>query len=232
MKRMERVKSVPGLDRLRQDLADQDRDHRRRRHRPLYRRRIQAGSQTSFSRTRSRPAKSSINDIEGLTIENRAACKKPIPDDVLAEIKKYHVTLKGPTTTPRKGDPWPNIESCNVALRKELDLFANVRPVRVPKQGIDWIFFRENTEDLYALGPYGIEVDEDIAIDFRLISAPGADRICRLAFEHAKKNGRKRVTCVTKANVVKTTDGRFLENFYRIAKEYPGSKSMTGTSTS
>jgi len=163
-----------------------------------------------------------IEDIEGLTIENRAALRKAIPDDVLAEIKKYHVTLKGPTTTPRKGDPWPNIESCNVALRKELDLFANVRPVRVPKQGIDWIFFRENTEDLYALGPYGIEVDEDIAIDFRLISAPGADRICRLGFEHAKKNGRTRVTCVTKANVVKTTDGRFLENFYRIAKEYPG----------
>ncbi len=162
-----------------------------------------------------------INDIEGLTIENRAVLNKPIPDDVLAEIKKYHVTLKGPTTTPRKGDPWPNIESCNVAIRKELDLFANVRPVRIPKQGIDWIFFRENTEDLYALGPYGIEVDKDIAIDFRLISAPGADRICRLAFEHAKKNGRTRVTCVTKANVVKTTDGRFLENFYRIAKDYP-----------
>jgi isocitrate dehydrogenase (NAD+) len=166
--------------------------------------------------------KVAINGIEGLTIENRAALKKSIPDDVLAEIKKYHVTLKGPTTTPRKGDPWPNIESCNVAMRKELDLFANVRPVRVPQQGIDWIFFRENTEDLYALGPYGLEVDNDIAIDFRLISNPGADRICRLAFEHAKGNGRKRVTCVTKANVVKTTDGRFLENFYRIAKEYPG----------
>jgi len=163
-----------------------------------------------------------INDIEGLTIENRAAHKKAIPDDVLAEIKKYHVTLKGPTTTPRKGDPWPNIESCNVAVRKELDLFANVRPVKVPKQGIDWLFFRENTEDLYALGPYGIEVDADIAIDFRLITAPGSDRICRLAFEQAKKLGRKKVTCVTKANVVKTTDGRFLENFYRIAKEYPG----------
>jgi len=163
-----------------------------------------------------------IGNIEGLTIENRAAHNKAIPDDVLAEIKKYHVTLKGPTTTPRKGDLWPNIESCNVALRKELDLFANVRPVRVPKQGINWIFFRENTEDLYALGPYGIEVDADIAIDFRLITAPGSDRICRLAFEHAKKNGRTKVTCVTKANVVKTTDGRFLENFYRIAKEYPG----------
>lgn len=162
-----------------------------------------------------------IRTIEGLTIENRAACLKPIPDDVLEEIKKCHVTLKGPTTTPRKGDPWPNIESCNVAMRKELDLFANVRPVRVPQQGIDWIFFRENTEDVYALGPFGIEVDADIAIDFRLISAPGAERICRLAFEHARKTGKTRVTCVTKANVVKTTDGRFLENFYRLAKEYP-----------
>lgn len=158
--------------------------------------------------------------IDGLTIENRAAQNITIPYDVLEEIKKCHITLKGPTTTPRKGDPWPNIESCNVAMRKELDLFANVRPVKIPKKGIDWMFFRENTEDLYALGPYGLEVDEDIAIDFRLITAPGADRICRLAFEHAKKNGRSRVTCVTKANVVKTTDGRFLENFYRIAKEY------------
>jgi len=162
-----------------------------------------------------------IATIEGLTIENRAAHKKAIPDDVLAEIKKYHVTLKGPTTTPRKGDPWPNIESCNVAMRKELDLFANVRPVRVPKQGIDWVFFRENTEDLYALGPYGIDVDEDIAIDFRLISTPGSDRIIRMAFEYARKNNRSKVTCVTKANVVKTTDGKFLEIFYNMAKEYP-----------
>ena len=163
-----------------------------------------------------------VRDIEGLTIENRAAHNKAVPDDVLAEIKTYHVTLKGPTTTPRRGDPWPNIESCNVALRKELDLFANVRPVRIPKQGIDWMFFRENTEDLYALGPYGIDVDADISIDFKVITGPGSDRICRLAFEQAKKFGRKRVTCVTKANVVKTTDGRFLENFYRIAKDYPG----------
>jgi len=162
-----------------------------------------------------------IATIEGLTIENRAAHNKAIPDDVLEEIKKFHVTLKGPTTTPRKGDPWPNIESCNVAMRKELDLFANVRPVRVPKQGIDWIFFRENTEDLYALGPYGIDVDEDISIDFKLITGPGSERICRLAFEHARKNKKNRITCVTKANVVKTTDGRFLENFYRLAKEYP-----------
>jgi isocitrate dehydrogenase (NAD+) len=162
-----------------------------------------------------------IADLEGLTIENRAAHGCAIPPDVLEEIRKYPITLKGPTTTPRKGDPWPNIESCNVAMRKELDLFANVRPVRIPRQGIDWKFFRENTEDLYALGSNGLDVDEDISIDFRVISGPGAERICRLAFEDARKNGRRRVTCVTKANVVKTTDGRFLENFYRVAKDYP-----------
>ena len=94
-----------------------------------------------------------INDIEGLTIENRAAHGCPIPADVLAEIKKYHVTLKGPTTTPRKGDPWPNIESCNVALRKELDLFANVRPVRIPKQGIEPAFCVQTDAIRYQRSP-------------------------------------------------------------------------------
>jgi len=159
--------------------------------------------------------------IEGLTIEKRAEVNKPIPDDVLEEIKKCHVTLKGPTTTPRKGDPWPNIESANVAMRKELDLFANVRPVRIPKEGIDWMFFRENTEGAYVLGPFGIEVTEDLAMDFKVITSQGAERICRLAFEYANKNGINRVTIVTKANVVKTTDGKFLKIGQEIAKEYP-----------
>lgn len=162
-----------------------------------------------------------IGVIEGLTIENRAAQSMAIPDDVLEEIKTYHVTLKGPTTTPRKGDPWPNIESANVALRKELDLFANVRPVRVPKDGIDWMFFRENTEGAYALGSDGWDVSDDLAVDFKVITSPGAERICRLAFEYAKKNGIDRVTIVTKANVVKTTDGKFLKIGNEMAKEYP-----------
>jgi len=159
--------------------------------------------------------------IEGLTIENRAEQMKAIPDDVLEEIKKCHVVLKGPTTTPRKGDPWPNIESANVAMRKALDLFANVRPVKVPKEGVDWIFFRENTEDTYVLGSEGINVTDDLAIDFKVITTQGTDRIARLAFEYAKKNGINRVTIVTKANVVKTTDGKFLKIGYDIAKEYP-----------
>jgi len=162
-----------------------------------------------------------FRNIEGLTIENRAKHMKAIPDDVLAEIKKCHVILKGPTTTPRRGDPWPNIESANVAMRRELDLFANVRPVRVPKEGIDWVFFRENTEGAYILGSKGINVTEDLAIDFKVITTQGAERIIRLAFEYARKNKINRVTIVTKANVVKTTDGKFLEIGYKIAKEYP-----------
>lgn len=159
--------------------------------------------------------------IEGLTIENRAKVNKAIPDDVLEEIKKCHVLLKGPTTTPRKGDPWPNIESANVAMRRHLDLFANVRPVKVPKEGIDWIFFRENTEDAYVLGSSGIEVTEDVAFDFKVITTQGAERIIRLAFEYAKRNGINHVTIVTKANVIKTTDGKFLRIGQEIAKEYP-----------
>lgn len=162
-----------------------------------------------------------LRTIEGLTIEKRAEVKKAIPDDVLAEIKKCHICLKGPTTTPKKGDKWPNIESANVAMRKELDLFANIRPVRVLSEGIDWVFFRENTEDLYALGSQGLDVTEDLAFDFKVITTPGSDRIIRAAFDFAKANGRKRVTAVTKANVVKATDGKFLKVFYEIAKEYP-----------
>ena len=159
--------------------------------------------------------------IEGLTIEKRAEVNKPIPEDILEEIKQCHVTLKGPTTTPRKGDPWPNIESANIALRKELDLYANVRPVRVPKDGIDWTFFRENTEGAYALGSNGIDVTEDLAVDFTVTSTQGSKRIIRLAFEYARRNNINKLTIVTKANVVKTTDGKFLKIGQEIAKDYP-----------
>jgi len=159
--------------------------------------------------------------IEGLTIEKRAEVRQAIPGDVLEEIKECHVTLKGPTTTPRKGDPWPNIESANIAMRKELDLFANVRPVRVPSEGIDWVFFRENTEGAYALGSNGIDVTDDLAMDFTVTSTQGSERLLRLAFEYANKNNINKVTLVSKANVVKTTDGKFLKVGYEIAKEYP-----------
>lgn len=159
--------------------------------------------------------------IDGCTIENRAAAGKAIPDDVLEEIKKCHVLLKGPTTTPRKGDKWANVESANVAMRKALDLFANVRPVKVPELGIDWTFFRENTECLYAMGSQGLSVGDDLAIDFRVITTQGTERIARLAFDYAKNNNKKRVTIVTKANVVKTTDGKFLDICKQVAKDYP-----------
>ncbi len=159
--------------------------------------------------------------IEGLTIEKRAEVNKAIPEDILEEIKQCHVTLKGPTTTPRKGDPWPNIESANIALRKELDLYANVRPVRVPKDGIDWTFFRENTEGAYALGSNGIDVTDDLAVDFTVTSTQGSKRIIRLAFEYARRNNINKLTIVTKANVVKTTDGKFLKIGQEIAKDYP-----------
>jgi isocitrate dehydrogenase (NAD+) len=165
--------------------------------------------------------KITFRTIDNLTIEYRAKVGKAIPDDVLEELKKCHIILKGPTTTPKKGDPWPNIESANVAMRKELDLFANVRPVKVPDEGIYWTFFRENTEGAYAAGSLGLKIDDDIAVDFTFTTQQGTERIIRLAFEHAKKTGQTRVTAVTKANIIKTTDGMFLDTFYRIAAEYP-----------
>ena len=159
--------------------------------------------------------------IDGLTIENRAAKLQSIPDDVLADIQSCHVTLKGPTHTPEKGDGWPNIESANVSMRKALDLFANVRPVRIPAEGIDWTFFRENTEDLYAVGSQGVNVTDDLAIDFRVTTTPGSERVIDAAFAHARRTGKSRVTVVTKANVVKTTDGKFLDVARRVGERYP-----------
>ena len=159
--------------------------------------------------------------IDGLTIENRVAANKAIPDDVLEELKKCHVILKGPTTTPQAGDPWPNIESANVAMRKALDLFANMRPVKVPDQGIDWTFFRENTEGAYAVGSKGVHVTDDLAMDFVVATTEGCERISRLAYDYAKRNGKNRVSVVSKANVIKTTDGKFLNIAKKIGDEYP-----------
>ncbi len=162
-----------------------------------------------------------FRDIDGLTIERRCEVMQAIPDDVLAALKECHVILKGPTTTPQAGDGRPNIESANVAMRKALDLFANVRPVKVPDQGIDWTFFRENTEGSYAVGSRGVSPSEDLAIDFVVTTTGGTERICRQAFEFARANGKQRVAIVTKANVIKTTDGKFLNLCKKIAAEYP-----------
>lgn len=159
--------------------------------------------------------------MDGLTIENRVSVMKAIPDDVLEELKQCHVILKGPTTTPQAGDPWPNIESANVAMRKALDLFANVRPVKIPEQGIDWTFFRENTEGAYAVGSKGVNVTDDLAMDFVVTTTEGTERIARLAYEYAKKNHKERVSIINKANVIKTTDGKFLRLCKKIGEEYP-----------
>ncbi len=158
--------------------------------------------------------------IDGLTIENRVEVLKAIPDDVLEELKQCQIILKGPTTTPRAGDPWPNIESANVAMRKELDLFANVRPVKVPDKNIDWCFFRENTEGAYTLGSCGIHVDDDLAFDFTVATTDGTERIARLAYDYARRNNKNRVSIITKANVIKTTDGKFLSLCQKVAEEY------------
>ena len=159
--------------------------------------------------------------IDGLTIENRIACLKAIPDDVLEELKSCHVILKGPTTTPHQGDGMPNIESANVAMRKALDLFANMRPVKVPEEGIDWTFFRENTEGGYAVGSYGVNITDDLAVDFTVASQEGCERIARLAYEYARKNNKGKVSIITKANIIKTTDGKFLNIAKKVGEEYP-----------
>jgi isocitrate dehydrogenase (NAD+) len=165
-----------------------------------------------------------IRVIEGLTIENRVKQLQAIPPDILLQLKQCDVILKAPTTTPKKGDPWPNLESANITMRRELDLFANVRPVRIPALGIDWMFFRENTEGAYILGSRGIQVTDDLAFDFCVATSQGSERIIRLAFEHARKNGIDKVTVVTKANVIKATDGKFLAMAHKVALDYPGIK--------
>lgn len=158
-----------------------------------------------------------FKDIEGLTIENRIACGKAIPDDVLAEIKTCDVILKGPTETPKGG----TMESANVTMRRELDLYANVRPVSVPEEGIDWMFYRENTEGEYALGSKGIEIPEVLAMDFKVTTDCGTRRIARAAFEYAKNNGKSNVAIVTKANIMKKTDGKFSKLCHEVAADYP-----------
>ena len=158
-----------------------------------------------------------IKTIEGLTIENRIEKNQAIPDDVLSEIKSCHVILKGPTTTLKGG----TLESANVAMRRELDLYANVRPVCVPEENIDWTFFRENTEGEYVLGSKGVEIPDTLAFDFKVTTNAGTRRIARAAFEYARNNGKKNVAIVTKANIMKKTDGKFSEICHEIAKEYP-----------
>jgi len=148
-------------------------------------------------------------------------CGTPLPDEVLASIRKNKIALKGPLTTPiGKG-----FRSVNVALRKELDLYAALRPAKSLKgvksrfENIDLIVIRENTEDLYA----GIErqIDIDTAETVKRNTRGASERIAKFAFEHALKEGRKKVTAVTKANICKLSDGLFLDAARDIAENYP-----------
>ena len=163
-----------------------------------------------------------LREIPGMTIERRAELKESLPADVLEACKQCDVLLKGPFVTPRAGDGLPNLVSANSMLRRELQLFAAVRPIRIPDKDIEWTFFRENIEGEYIWGNKGIRVNDDLAIDFKVCTAPGAERIARAAFEFARKNGKKSVTVITKANIVKLVDGAFQQTVHRVGEtEYP-----------
>jgi isocitrate dehydrogenase (NAD+) len=146
---------------------------------------------------------------------------EPLPEKVIASLRRNKVGLKGPVTTPvAKG-----FRSVNVGLRMALDLYANVRPLKnLPNiasryTGIDMVIVRENTEDLYS----GVEhvVGKDAAESIKIITREASERICRYAFELARKEGRKKVTAGHKANILKLSDGLFLECARKIAREYP-----------
>lgn len=156
-----------------------------------------------------------VKQIEGLTIENRLVCGEAVPSDVLAQIKSCDVLLKGPTTTPMGG----TMGSANVTLRRKLDLYANVRPVSIPSEGIDWMFYRENTEGEYVLGNRGITLP-GMAVDFKVTTDMGTRRIARAAFDYARQNGKTRVSIVTKANIMKATDGKFTKICHEVAADY------------
>jgi isocitrate dehydrogenase (NAD+) len=144
----------------------------------------------------------------------------PLPESVLESIRRNKVAIKGPLTTP----VGTGFRSVNVALRKELDLYANVRPslslpgVDTPYENIDLVIYRENTEDLYA----GVEhmVGKDAAESIKIITRAGTERICRMAFERSKEQGRKHITVIHKANIMKYTDGLFRDVFYEVGEEY------------
>lgn len=144
-----------------------------------------------------------------------------IPDEAFASFEKNRVLLKSPITTPvGKG-----FRSLNVMMRKKYDLYANIRParsnaaVKTPFENVDIVMFRENTEDLYA----GVEemIDQDTAHSIKIITRKCSERIIRDAFEYAVKQGRKKVTCVHKANIMKLSDGLFRDVFYEVSKDYP-----------
>ncbi|MEM2794721.1 MAG: isocitrate/isopropylmalate family dehydrogenase, partial [Thermofilaceae archaeon] len=144
---------------------------------------------------------------------------KTIEDDFLEKIEEVDAIIKGPLYTPSHD---PNFKSVNVLIRKKLDLYANIRPFKsfqgVSQKNFNLIIFRESTEGEYV----GIEgTFGDLAVSLRIITRKGAERICRQAFNYAKKVGLKRVTVVHKANILKLSDGLFRQTFFDVAKEFP-----------
>ena len=151
------------------------------------------------------------------------AVGNPIPDETLEAIRECRIALKGPLTTPVGG----GFRSVNVAIRQEFDLYANLRPAR-SWEGIpghwpdtDLVVVRENTEGLYSGVEHWVGRKKDAAEVIGVFTRPALERICRFAFEHARKNGRRRVTAVHKANILKLTNGMFLETARTIAAQYP-----------
>ena len=158
-----------------------------------------------------------LKTIPGLDVQNRIRVGKSIPDDSLHALHKCDVILKGPLdNTSTKG-----IGSSVAAIRRELNLSVNLRPVKNPLLGYDWVMFRENIEGAYIWGSKGIQVDDDLAVDFVVETKQQSLYLAKMAFAYASQNGRKHVTSITKSNVVKLTDGNFLKACRAVAEEYP-----------
>ena len=155
--------------------------------------------------------------IPGLTVDERNAAQKSIPDNAMEALRGCDVILKGPLdNVSTKG-----LGSSVAAIRRELSLNVNLRPVRNPVLGYDWVMFRENIEGAYIWGSKGIQVDEDLAVDFVVETKQQSTHLARMAFEYARKNGRRHVSAITKSNVIKLTDGNLLKACREVAKDYP-----------
>lgn len=162
-----------------------------------------------------------LEEITGCTLENRLATGAAVPPHVLEQIKQYPVLLKGPMTTPKASEGKANLESANAMLRRSLDLYASIRPMTL-SNGQDWTFFRENIEGPYLFGSQGLQVDDELAVDFVVLTHKEAYRLAQTAFQYAVSHGKTEVAIVTKANIVKLTDGNFLKVCQEVAKDYPG----------
>lgn len=163
-----------------------------------------------------------FEEIEGCTIADRMATGEAVPKEVMPRIRQYSVLLKGPMMTPKSAvSGVKNVESANAFLRRNLDLYAAIRPMSLSEEQ-DWTFFRENIEGPYLFGSKGIQVDDELAVDMVVQTKSEVRRLAHRAFEYAKSHGKTDVAVVTKANIVKLTDGNFLKVCQEVGKDYPG----------